>query len=467
KYEIIDTPGIYSLEAESAAEQVAVKIVREADLLVNVIESTNLERNLNLTLQLIKTGKPMVVVLNFWDETKHVGVEIDATKLGKLLGVPVVTACAVTGEGIKDLVASLGAAKPGNIAFRQREIWKEIGNIIENVQKVYHKHHSAADRLADLTIQPLTGLPIAALILAAVFVIIRFTGESLITHVFDPAFSRLYMPLIGKLSAAVSVPFIRELLVGKTGEAMTSFGILTTGIYVPFVSVLPYILSFYLALSFLEDTGYLPRLAVLLDNIFHRFGMHGFSAVPIVLGLGCKVPALFSLRILASEREKILTAVLVLMAAPCMPQTAMIFSVGAKYGAGAVLTVFSVIFSVSLLCSFLLNKALRGEAPELFMEIPPYRMPSARMMFRKMWFRVRVFLFEAVPMIVFGVFVINVLDILGIIHFLSDTLGKATSFLMGVPAETGIVMVLGFLRKDMSISMLAPLNLDAKQFIIA
>jgi ferrous iron transport protein B len=420
-----------------------------------------------LTIELVRLGKPLVVLLNFWDETGHVGVDINPKKLSGMLGVPVVTSCAVTGEGIKDLVDAVAKARPGRRAYAKRDIWKSIGQIVGAVQKVYHKHHTLSDRLADLTIRPATGIPAAILVLAATFMVIRTLGESLITYVFDPLYKNLYSPALAGLTSPLGPGFIRDLLLGKSGEAMTSFGILTTGIYVPFVSVLPYIFAFYLALSFLEDTGYLPRLAVLLDNVFHRFGMHGFSAVPIVLGLGCKVPALFSLRILASEREKVLTAALILMAAPCMPQTAMIFSVGARYGALPVLTVFLVIFAVSLATSYLMNRMMKGEAPEMFMEIPPYRMPSLKIMLKKIWYRVKDFLFEAVPMILLGVAVINLLDIAGFMHFLSDTLGKATSIVMGVPVETGIVMVLGFLRKDMSISMLAPLDLTAKQFIIA
>jgi ferrous iron transport protein B len=467
KYGLIDVPGIYSLEPDSKAEEVATKIIKEADVIINVIESTNLERNLNLTLQLLKMKIPMVMALNFWDETKHIGIEINHKKLERITGVPVVPVCAITGEGIVDLACKIAAAKTGRLKVTKETKWKEIGTIISSVQKVFHRHHSLTDRLADLTIKPLTGLPAAAVALTLAFLVIRIAGESLINYVLDPLYHNIYMPVIMKLSGAIHVTFINELLFGRTHEAMTSFGVLTTGIYVPFVSVLPYIFSFYLVLSFLEDSGYLPRLAVLLDTVFHKFGLHGYSSVPIILGLGCKVPALFSLRILESEREKVLTAVLILMSAPCMPQTAMIFSLGSKYSPWVVVFIFAFLLVVSVVTSVLLNKVMKGEAPELFIEIPPYRMPAAQVLAKKLWIRVKDFLFEAVPLIIFGVFVINLLDIIGAIAIIAKTLGRATTFLLGVPGETAVVMVLGFLRKDMSISMLAPLGLNAKQFIVA
>ncbi|MCM8809950.1 MAG: ferrous iron transporter B, partial [Candidatus Omnitrophica bacterium] len=238
-------------------------------------------------------------------------------------------------------------------------------------------------------------------------------------------------------------------------------------IYIPFVIVLPYIFVFYVVLSFLEDSGYLPRLSVLLDGILHRFGIHGYSSIPILLGLGCKVPALFSIRILESEREKIITTILVLLSAPCMPQTAMILALGITYGIKVVVFIFVLLLVISITTSFLLNKFLKGEAQELFLEIPPYRFPAFNIFIKKLWIRIKNFLFEAVPLIIFGVFLINILDITGFLNFLTFILGKQFAFILGMPPEITSVMLLGFLKKDVSISMLAPFALNAKQFIIA
>ena len=130
-YEIIDVPGIYSLEPGSKAEEVAVKIIKEADVIVNVIESTNLERNLNLTISLIAVKKPMVAVLNFWDETKHTGIEIDPKKIEEKLGIPAIPFCAITGEGVTSLCEAVASAKISRFKFPESARWKVIGDTVE------------------------------------------------------------------------------------------------------------------------------------------------------------------------------------------------------------------------------------------------------------------------------------------------------------------------------------------------
>jgi ferrous iron transport protein B len=467
QYEIIDAPGIYSLSSYSKAEEVANKTIEEADIIINIIDSTNLERSLNLTLQLLNKKKPLILVLNFWDETKHNGIEIDIKKIESIFNVPVVTTCAITGQGIKYLVEKIKEAKISNYKYDETKKWEHIGDIIEQVQKIHFKHHLFSERLNELSVHPFSGIIIAIFILFISFIIIRFIGEGIINYLLDPLFNKIYMPLINKLYNSSLPLFLKDLLIGKTPEVMKSFGIITTGIYVPLVVVLPYIFSFYLVLSILEDTGYLPRLSVMFDSILHKFGIHGYSSIPIILGLGCKVPALFSIRILESEREKVITAILVLLSAPCMPQTAMILSLGMPYGLKTVVLIFAIVFFVSIITSFLLNKTLKGEAQELFLEIPPYRIPAINILFKKLWIRLKSFLFEAVPLIFFGIFLINLMEISGIINFLSEMTGGFFHNLFGMPEDMGVVLLLGFLRKDVSISMLAPFTLTSKQFIIA
>jgi len=231
--------------------------------------------------------------------------------------------------------------------------------------------------------------------------------------------------------------------------------------------VLPYIISFYLVLSFLEDFGYLPRVAVLLDNIFHRLGLHGYSCIPIILGIGCKVPAILSTRILESEREKIITVALILISAPCMPQTAMIISLGAAYGVKTILLIFLILLITGILASAVLNKFLKGEAPELFAEIPPYRMPHILTLIKKMWLRTKIFINDAVPMIMLGVLIMALLDISGVMAVFSRTVGKVVFQVIDLPEEASPVLILGFLRKDVSIAMLKPFHLTSKQFIIS
>jgi ferrous iron transport protein B len=473
KIEVIDVPGTYTLEPTLPAEEVAVRMLdrtieEKESIVIDIVDATNLERNLNLTLQLLKKNIPVMVALNLWDEAGHIGVSIDVEKLQKTLGVPVVPTVAITGEGIKKLVETLPEAKKGTYQFEDAERWHEIGRIVEKVQVVEHRHHTFLERLGDFTVKPLTGIPTAIIILFLAFKIVRFIGEGLINYLLDPLFNNFYLPIITKaVDTILPIKFIHNLLLGTTPDPLGSFGVLTAGLYIPFVVVLPYLFSFYLVLSFLEDWGYLPRLAVLLDNVFHRVGLHGYSSIPVILGLGCKVPAILATRILETQREKIIAIALILMSTPCMPQTAMIVSLVTPHGGNYLLLIFGLFFLVAVTASFLLNKVLSGETPELLCEIPPYRMPKLSILFRKVWLRLSSFIKEAIPLIILGIFLIGILDLLGIISFVSRMLGAPLLFILGLPPETVFVIVTGFLRKDVSIALLSPFNLSPQQLVVA
>ncbi|MBN1794538.1 MAG: fused ferrous iron transport protein A/B [Candidatus Omnitrophica bacterium] len=476
KLEICDVPGAYSLEPTCKAEDVACRMLNETDtdLIVNVIDATNLERNLYLTLQLLECAVPMVVVLNKWDLARQKGISIDTGRLARLLKVPVIPLVALTGEGLREVVDAIQETlhRPERRTqmppLSYEEKWKVIGEISKDMQKVVHKHPTFLDRLAEFSTSPVTGMLLALLVLSASFYLIRLIGEGLITFVAEPLYQKVYYPSLLFLLEMLPFPELaRTLLIGTSGTAMDSFGILTTGIYIPFVVVFPYIISFYFILSFLEDFGYLPRISVLADRIFHKIGLHGFATISTILGLGCKVPALLATRVLESRREKILAVALLLMIAPCMPQTAMIFSLLGRYGVRYVLLVFLILFITALSAAFFLNKVLKGIAPELIVEIPPYQLPSLSILCKKVWMRVRSFLYEAVPFIIFGVALVNVLDTLGLLEWIARIFTPVTVKLFGLPGEVTSIMILGFLRKDISIALLAPFDLSLKQLIVS
>jgi ferrous iron transport protein B len=471
--EVVDLPGTYTLQPTNKAEEVVFNILEELKnknedfVIVNVIDATNLERNLNLTFQLIKKRLPMIVLLNMWDETKHKGITIDYKKLEEILGIPVVPTCARTSEGINEFVSRLNEAKVSNFDYNEKQKWQKIGEVVSQVQKLTHKHHTFLDRLSEITIKPSTGILFALFVLISTFVIVRFFGENF-TSLIDNLFNRFYLPFITTaVSKLIPIEFLQKILLGNVTEPMEGFGILTTGLYIPLVVVFPYLFSFYLVLSILEDIGYIPRLAVMIDSFLHRLGIHGYASVPVLLGLGCKVPGILALRLLETEKEKFLTAVLLLMVAPCMPQTSMILSLSVKYGIKYAVFIFLVLFFVSVITSFILNKVLKGETTELFVEIPPYRMIDLSLLLKKLYIRMKEFFVDAVPLIILGIFIINIFDILGVVKIISETIGAPLSFLLNLPKEISIVLVSGFLRKDVSISLLSPFDLTAKQFVVA
>jgi len=473
KAEIIDVPGVYSLSALSKAEEIALRMFEDGDVIINIVDSTNLERNLNLTLQLLKKKKPIVVVLNFWDETKHRGVNIDVKELENFLGVPVVPTCGITGEGIKELVDRLDEAKEGSIFYETDEDrWSIIGRIVGKVQKLTHRHHTFLDRLGEFSVKPLTGIPISIIVIYLTFKIIRFIGETLIGYIFEPLFDKLWLPVVSKISEILlPYKFLHEILIGTLIDGKIdfglSFGILTTGLFVPVAMVLPYVFAFYLVLSFLEDSGYLPRLAVLFDRVMHLVGLHGVSIIPMLLGLGCNVPGALATRIMENRRERFISAILLAISVPCMAQIAMIVGLVGRYGSSALFYVFGILFLVWLVLGIILNKILKGEAPEIFVEIPPYRIPYFVSLFKKVWMRVKWFLNEAVPFVLLGVFIINILYTFRIIDFVGKFTEPIVTKLFGLPSEAVSALMIGFLRKDVAVGMLAPLNLNLKQLIIA
>ena len=467
EYELVDAPGIYATESFSECDTTALSLIDKCDIIVNVVDATSLERNLTLTLQLCTLQKPMIVCLNFWDDTSHRGISIDSKMLSEQIGVPVVETSALSGEGIKALVSSISSARSGIAPLAGTDQWNRIGEIVSRVQKLSHRHHTLLETLADFTIHSVGGLVSAVVVLVSTFLLVRLLGEGLINGVCSPVYSRYYGPLLQILSAHVHYAMIKDLLFGHTADPLQSFGVLSTGVYIALVLVFPYFLSFYFLFGVLEDAGYLPRLAVVLDTLFHKMGLHGYSSIPVMLGLGCKVPALLATRVLTNRREKILTTALILMSAPCLPQSAMIVSLGMNFGAHIVLTIFAIVLALSLTVNGILNKITKGRAGELFVEIPPYRMPSVFLMARKLWLRTVEYVCEVFPLIAAGVVIIHILDSLKIISLISIVVGKPVAFLLGLPPDIAPVMILGFLRKDVSIALLAPFNLSAHQFIIA
>jgi ferrous iron transport protein B len=470
--EIIDVPGTYTLDPTCKAEEIAVEMLKEGDVVINVIEATNLERSLNLTLQLSKQKIPVIVALNFWDETKHKGISIDERKLEEILGVPCVPTCAVTGEGINRLVERIKEARAATFAYEEKERWHEIGHIVDRVQKVTHRHHTFLERLGDASVKPLTGFPIAVVVLFLAFKLIQFVGEGLISYVCEPIFENLWAPLMLKLSALLgSGGFLHDILIGKLVEGEIdfgeSFGLLTTGLFVPLGAVLPYVFAFYLVLSFLEDSGYLPRLGILVDTVMHRLGLHGLAIIPMMLGLGCNVPAALSTRVLETRKERFIAATLMAIAVPCMAQIAMIVGLVGKHGATGLGIIFGTLFIVWIVLGVLMNRFSKGESPEIFVEVPPYRIPYLKGLLKKMWIRIKWFVKEAVPWVLLGVFIVNILYTFGIIQFIGRFTAPVVTGVLGLPREAVGALVIGFLRKDVAVGMLAPLDLTLKQLVIA
>ncbi len=470
--EVIDAPGTYSLSPTSPVEEVAAGILDDADIVINVVDSTNLERNLYLTLEILERGIPVAIALNLWDEADHQGIAIDVEALERLLGVPVVPTVGLAGQGIRELVERLDEARPSDTIrpMSEEERWATVGRITGDVQTIAHRHHTLRDRIAEASIKPASGLIIALGVMAVTFLAVVTIGEGLIEYILEPLFD-LYTPLAMQLSEFLGPGILHDILIGHLIDGEIDYeqamGLLTTGLYVPFAMILPYIVAFYLMLSILEDTGYLPRLATLVDTFFHRLGMHGHGIISVFLGLGCNVPGALATRVLETKKQRFIAATLMSISVPCMAQIAMVFGVLGPFGARYIVMVFATLLAVYIVVGLILSRVIPGECPEIFLEIPPYRVPNLRVTASKTWMRVRGFIGEAIPYLFLGILLVNLLYTVGFLGWLATAFAPLMEVWLGLPAEATAALLVGFLRKDLAVGMLVPLGMTPVQLVIA
>lgn len=474
KIRLIDVPGSYSMQPCNKAEEVAREIIKEnsCDIILHIIDATNLERNLFFALEVIKLKKPVIILLNKWDLAKLKGITIDTRKLSEKLGVKVIPFVAITGEGVRKAVSEIenilanGYEHKLEIPSASSDKWKFIGTLSRKVQTIVHKHPGFLEKLAEISISPITGFLIAGVVLLLAFIIIRFIGEGLINFILEPLYENFYLPAVTNLVNSVNSDIVKTVLLGTQTGHNAGIGVLTEGVNIALVNVLPYIFAFYLISSFLEDLGYLPRLAVLLDKFLHRLGLHGYAGIPMILGLGCKVPAIMSARILEGRRERIIVFAMILLIAPCMPQSALIFSVLAKHGLEYVFYVFLTLFISAIGGGLILNKFLKGNTPELFMEIPNWHIPSFKVLSGKVLIKLKSYLLDAVPMILLGILIINMGHIMGLIDIMVKIFKYPITVILGIPTESVYAFALGFLRKDASVAMLTAFDFSSGQMVI-
>ncbi|MBU1600308.1 ferrous iron transporter B, partial [bacterium] len=332
--------------------------------------------------------------------------------------------------------------------------------------------HTFSEKLADASIHSITGIPIALITLYAVFYLTRFIGEGLQKYLTEPFFFKVWSPLMLKLSSLLGGEgILHNILIGRLRENKIdfkeSFGLLTTGLFIEFSAILPYLISFYLIISILEDSGYLPRLAVVMDNIMHRLGLHGMAIIPMMLGFGCNVPGVLATRTMETKRERFIALTLIAISVPCMAKIAMIVGLLGGYGPLGLGIVFGTLFFSAITLGLLLNRFTKGESMEMFLEIPPYRLPFLSAVAKKLGIKIVWFFRDAFLWVLFGVAIANVLMELRIIEFINKPFAPVISGIWGLPKEAVGALLVGLLRKDVALGMLVPLHLTFNQLIVA
>jgi len=323
--------------------------------------------------------------------------------------------------------------------------------------------HTLKDALGELTVKPLTGIPIAIAVLYGFWsVFSSFAGTLCTDGFFVKLFDGHFLPWIQSIFPGVGGWFY-YIFVGDPAadNCFEAFGVLTSGVFVAIGVVLPAIFIFYLMMALLEDVGYMPRLAVLVDTIFHRIGLHGYAIVPSILALGCNVPEVTATRILETKKQRFIMMTLLAIFIPCGAQLGIMQEVIPE-SIGIVL--LYLIFGYFIF-GFILNKLVPGKSPEILIDVPPYQKPMWNNIARKLRMRLGGFLKTAVPFVLLGCVIVNILYLAGTIDWLAKTLTPLLTGWFGVPGETVGPLIAAFLRKDLAVAQLSAIEMSKYQMI--
>ncbi|MHB0884440.1 MAG: ferrous iron transport protein B [Bacillota bacterium] len=509
---VLDTPGIYGVSSFNDEERVARDVILAADLVVNVVNASNLERDLFLTLQLIDLGRPMVVAVNMVDEARRLGLQIDFVRLRDLLGVPVVPTVATRRQGLDEVCRMLDAARPGRLDPVTEDLVARAGElaglaeqpsdraealllleddpqILEEYrarptgrrEEVYGRRRervevmaaavvgrtkaslSAADVVSRLTLHPFWGTLLLLAVLFGLYELIGvlaaqkvvgFTEDNLMRGHYEPWVRRLLGPFLASGGAAET--FI-------TGE----FGLLTMTVTYVVGLLFPLVVAFYLGMSVLEDSGYLPRLATLVDREMSRIGLNGRAVIPLILGFGCVTMAVITTRLLGTSRERTIAVALLALTIPCSAQLGVIAGMIGGLGLVAFLLFFVAIGAVFVATGTALNRVLPGLSSDLFIDLPPLRLPRLGNVLQKTWSKTVMFLRDAGPLFVYGSLAISLLRVTGWLEGIQGFLSPLIVGWLHLPPEAATAFIMGIVRRDFAAAGLAAMPLGAVQKLTA
>jgi len=577
RFNMVDLPGIYSLSTYSLEEIVSREYIvsDEVDIIINVIDATNLERNLFFTFQLLELKVPMILAINQMDILRKRNINLDFKKLEEIFKLPVLPVVAVHGVGvhqlleeaiemfvfrqshyhydgtepdefdhhfhdyyrtehineyidaldyeikkfefpdlssvlsfgkevetkIKDLINRIDKCQellskinyPSRFLaikilendeelkniFEINEKSKKIIEIAENYRKELEEYHgedintiisseiynrihkivkevritkskfeakkkSFADRLDHITTHSFWGYVILVLVVFGIYYF-TFTIGDLLGGLFEGIYE------------------VWSVIVYETHGEGTLWVLLfwnggIGGFFGAVGGVLVYVIPFFLIIELLQDSGYLPRAAFLMDRFMHALGVHGKTIIPMILGLGCNVPACAGCRIMETEREKKISIVLSSLV-PCAAVMVVVLGLVGRYlGLGWVLFLFAINFFVIILVGRILNKVMPGECTELIMEMHEYRVPNYGVITKQTWVRSKEFINKSLPLIIIIGISLEIMLIFGLLEPVNIVLSPITVLWLGLPLITGVFLVYGILRKELTLVLLVVLS---------
>ncbi|HEX6791600.1 MAG TPA: ferrous iron transporter B [Candidatus Krumholzibacteria bacterium] len=504
---VLDTPGVNELAPRTEDARVTCDVMRDhpGATVVQVADARNLRRALLLTLQLAALRRPMILVLNMMDELERCGAQVEVEKLSEILGIPVIPSIATEGRGLDLITGALpSAAVPkcavpaasGEISYELTMAYLALAN--EILAQTYHaappRTPTFSQRLGWWATQPLGGL---LLLLGALYLTFWFVGlfgagtcvEFLETVVFgrylnpwamhavdfvfrfphqhaieaspyalqipfDPAHSitlledtrqtmstsyTLTGPLYGPLPQVFR--FLHDFLVGQ-------YGVITVAMSYGFAIVLPIVTTFFMLFGVLEDSGYLPRLAAMVNRVFRGMGLNGKAVLPMVLGLGCDTMATMTTRILDTRKERVITTLLLALAVPCSAQLGVLLAMTARISVGAAMLWVCMMIGIAFTVGWLAARLYGGQTSDFILELPPMRLPQPGNLMLKTFTRLEWYLKEVIPLFVIGTAVLFLLDKLRLLGKISTLMEPLVSRWLGLPVETASAFLIGFLRRD-------------------
>lgn len=590
EHQLADTPGVYGISSLNDEERTARKMILEAEVVVNVVSALSLDRDLFLTHQLIEMGKPLLLVLNQWDEAVERSINIDIEALSSSLGVPAFSCVAVEGKGIDSIKERLAEARPG---FVPPELYERMQPLIdkgvdqsrallalegdsETVKEleasmsdgsstngevrspkavmtssdaavfsssilsipserasIYTARRQRVDklisecvtegsqkaklsvRLGRFLLHPVYGGITSLLVCYFIFYqvlgvwiagdLVNLTEKEGFQVYYEPHVRRFvgnFTPvaitagdktfefpggIVGspgqsiELDKAISSTDSHEVkfdfwkypsnLLSVVGNVLVGeYGILTLTVTYLLGLLFPLVLGFYLGLSLLEDSGYLPRLAVLVDRMMNKIGLNGRAIIPLILGLGCVTMATITTRLLTSNREKLIATALLGIAIPCSAQLGVVAGTLARSGGFVAWAVYGTfVFAILAVTGLLLNMILPGKSQPLMIDLPPMRLPRADNVLKKTWKKSWNFLKEATPMFILAGLVVTVAQMIGLLDLFIRVLQPIVVNWLRLPDDPRIptTFILGIVRRDFAAFGLTDVALTPVQAVTA
>ncbi len=507
---VTDTPGMYGLVPLTEEERVASDLVLTGRprAVVCVADAGNLARALHVPVQLREEGLPVRLAVNLLDEAEARGIRLDLGLLSRRLQIPVVGTVAVGGRGIEDLRRAIAAERPDVVALHvpydagieaalsrlapvmprgaalrflagddrplaalddearsraeaarrdaetdgaftagyrihmARQRW--IDRLLQGVRSADgpRERGRLGERLGRLTAHPVWGVPfLAVAVYLGLYQFVGVLGAGTLVDLLETRlFERIVNPWFsGLVERHVPWAPLADLLAGE-------YGVVTLGVRYAVAIIFPIVGTFFLVFSVIEDSGYLPRLAMLIDRVFKRIGLNGRAVIPMTLGFGCGTMATMVTRTLETRRERLLATLLLALAVPCSAQLGVVFAILAAHP-GALGVWMGAVAAVFLLVGFLAARVLPGERPAFYMELPPLRLPRLGNVLTKTATRMVWYFKEIVPIFLAA----SVLIWLGVLTGVFDAVVAALRPVvgaLGLPAETAPVFLYGFFRRD-------------------